>query len=135
MRDLERFVRRLETLGYRPRHRWDKETWWVHDPSWTGPDERPTAFVHAHPDGREIDARVVRREGDELAAILWTAPYRFPRDGLRGQGLVAGRPVRCLTARMQRLAHTGYELPPTHRADLERLASGSRPPRPVDPAR
>ena len=93
----------------------------MHDPSWSTADELPTAFVHAHPDGREIDVHVVRL--DELRGVLtlWNAPYEFTLQGLQGSGMVAGQPVRCLTREMQIEAHTGYELPPHHAADLQLL--------------
>ena len=118
--ELERFRARLHELGFELRYLWDDETWWVHDPSWSSDDGQPTAFVYAHPDGREIDVHVVRL--DESGVMnLWTVPYQVTREGLKGSGTVAGHPVRCLTREMQVEAHTGYELPPHHVADLQLL--------------
>lgn len=111
---LEPFVRRLDALGYALAYVWDDETWWV--------GERPTAFVHAHPDGREVDVHTVRVTGGEVET-LGTLPYAFTAEGLRGRGVVGGVPVNCLTAEMQRAAHTGYDLPPHHEADLRLLAA------------
>lgn len=122
---LERFRGRLHELGFAFRFVWEQETWWVHDASWSGADEQPTAFVYAHPDGREIDVHVVRRDGNGGPVALWTCPYGFTVDGLDGRGVVAGHPVRCLTRDMQRAAHTGYELPPNHVADLRLLAEAT----------
>jgi lincosamide nucleotidyltransferase A/C/D/E len=110
---LERFRRRLDDLGFEFRYLWDGENQWV--------DDQPTAFVYGHPDGREIDTHVVRREADASFAMLWTAPHEIA-GGLDGVGVVDGHAVRCLTAEAQLRAHTGYELPPHHAADVELLA-------------
>jgi hypothetical protein len=40
---------------------------------------------------------------------------------MRSDEVVAGQSVRCITADMQRRAHTGYELPPHHASDMELL--------------
>lgn len=105
--------RRLDDLGFEFGYVWDDETWWL--------DGQPTAFVYGHQDGREIDVHVIRREPNGEIATLWTVPYAITAEALEGRGVVAGRGVRCLTAGMQRRAHTGYELPPHHAADMERL--------------
>ena len=118
---LERFRGRLHELGFEFQYLWDDETWSVHDPSWSTADELPTAFVHAHPDGREIDVHVVRLDDIRGVLTLWNAPYEFTLQGLQGRGMVAGQPVRCLTREMQIEAHTGYDLPPHHAADLQFL--------------
>ena len=118
---LERFRDRLHELGFAFRFVWERETWWVRDVSWAEAEERPTAFVYAHPDGREIDVHVVRRERHGGVTALWNCPYAFTADGLEGRGVVAGQVVRCLTREMQRVAHTGYQLPPQHVADLRLL--------------
>lgn len=121
---LDRFRERLDDLGFEFRYVWEGENRWV--------DGRPTAFVYAHPDGREIDAHVLRREEDGTVAMLWTAPHTLTADGLAGVGRVNDEAVRCLTAEMQRSAHTGYELPAHHAADMELLASLAFQRRPED---
>jgi lincosamide nucleotidyltransferase A/C/D/E len=123
---LERFRERLRELGFAFQYVWAEETWWVHHPSWAKAEEQPTAFVYGHPDGREIDVHVVQLERHGGVAALWSCPYEFTVDGLEGRGMVAGHRVRCLTREMQRAAHTGYELPPHHVADLGLLAEGDR---------
>ena len=45
----------------------------------------------------------------------------FSREDLAGEGLIAGVPVRCLSAEMQVRAHTGYDLPPAQVRDMELL--------------
>ena len=122
---LERFRQRLHDLGFEFQYVWDDETWWVHDDAWSGSDDQPTAFVYAHRDGREIDVHMIRREHDGTVTTLWTAPHQLTADGLNGSGVVGAQPVRCLTAEMQRQAHSGYELPPHQVADLQLLAKAS----------
>jgi lincosamide nucleotidyltransferase A/C/D/E len=122
---LERCVESLHRLGFELRFLWDDETWWIHHPSWSSAGPLPTAFVYGHRDGREIDVHVVRLDGTETATTLWSSPYSVIGQGLGGCGVVAGHSVRCLTAEMQRVAHTGYELPPHQLADLRRLAEAS----------
>jgi lincosamide nucleotidyltransferase A/C/D/E len=46
----------------------------------------------------------------------------YPAEGLRGEGRIAGRKVRCITAELQMAHHRGYELPEHERRDLELLA-------------
>ena len=118
---LERLRQRLHDLGFRFHYVWEDETWWVHDEAWSDPEQQPTAFVYAHEDGREIDVHVVRRETDGTIRTLWTSPYKITPEALHGRGVVGGQRVRCLTVEMQRDAHTGYELPPHHAADLALL--------------
>ena len=119
---LERFRERLSELGYELSYVWDEEVWWVHDASWSSDERQPTAFVCGHPDGREIDVHVVRLDDQGGVATLWTCPYGFSADDLQGRGVVADQPVRCLTPEAQLAAHTGYELPPHHVADLRLIA-------------
>jgi len=123
VKSLECLRQRLDDLGYAFRYLWEDETWWVHDASWSGPEEHPTAFVYGHSKGREIDVHVLRMEEDGAVVTLWNASHRLTTDGLQGRGLVAGHCVRCLTADMQRTAHTGYELPAPHVVDLQLLAA------------
>jgi lincosamide nucleotidyltransferase A/C/D/E len=119
---LEGFRERLDQLGFEFKYLWDDETWWVSDASWSRTEEQPTAFVWGHPDGREIDVHVLRLDDDGGVSTLWTCPYRFSTDDLEGRGMIGGHPVRCLTPEAQLAAHTGYELPPHHLADLRLLA-------------
>lgn len=117
---LERLRQRLHDLGFRFRYVWDDETWWIRDGG--SPDRQPTAFVYGHEDGREVDVHVVRRDADGTITTLWTSPYAVTAEALEGRGVVGGRRVRCFTAAMQRDAHTGYDLPPHHAADMELLS-------------
>jgi hypothetical protein len=64
---------------------------------------------------------VIRRKANGEIGTLWTVSYAMTAEALEGHGVVAGQRVRCITADMQRRAHTGYELPPSHAADMELL--------------
>lgn len=118
---LERFLARLEGSGFSFRYVWDDENRWVRNVAWTSDAEQPTAFVFGHGDGREVDVHVLTISESGFVEVLWDSPYPFTADGLRGEGVVAGYRVRCLSADMQRRAHTGYELPPQHVEDVRLL--------------
>ncbi|MEP6976417.1 MAG: hypothetical protein ABI948_00030 [Thermoleophilia bacterium] len=120
---LERLRARLDELGFDFKYLWDDECRWVHDDAWTKHDEQPTAFVCGDPAGREFDVHVVRQAETGEVEMLWNSPYEFTADGLRGEGLVGGQRVRCLSREEQRRAHTGYDLPPQHVRDLRLLAA------------
>jgi hypothetical protein len=45
----------------------------------------------------------------------------FSPDARQGHGVIAGLPVRCLSAAMHMRTHTGYELQDKDRQDLRRL--------------
>ena len=76
-------------------------------------DERPTRLVLAHEDGRRIDCHPVVFDVDGSARQIGAganggdAPY--PAWGFAGEGMIDGRGVPCLTAKLLVLHHTGYE--------------------------
>lgn len=84
-----------------------------------------TAFVAKHPDGRALDVHAI--------SLVGGAP-QWEYDGslallpgcLDGFGTLDGREVRCASAEAQVAMHTGYELPFTHRNDLELLEEFAR---------
>jgi len=123
---LERLLRRLHDLGFERQHLWE-ETRWVLDPSWTGNEEQPTAFVHVHPDGRTIDVHVFRMDDEARVTLLWDALHQVTTEDLQGSGRVEGHPVRCMTAEMQRRAHSGYELTAAQEADMQLLVKAYPP--------
>lgn len=85
--------------------------------------EMDTAFVLRDDLGRELDLHAVRLDGDGngIPAYQREEGFIFRGHDLAGMGVIAGEPVRCLSAVMQVVCHTGYELPEYQRADLERL--------------
>ena len=69
-----------------------------------------TAFVLNDSLGREIDVHVIRFDEHGCGTPTWHSTMSFPPDAFLGHGLIAGSPVRCLSAAMQMRTHTGYPL-------------------------
>lgn len=80
----------------------------------------PSAFVLIHPDGREIDVHVYEAV-DTRVVCLWDTDRPLEAADLAATGLIDGMPVRCMTPAMQLICHQGYELPPSHAADVRLL--------------
>ncbi len=120
--DLERHRLRLIERGFAFKYVWDDEVRWVRDDAWTTELEQPTAFVYGDAAGREVDLHVVRLTAEGAIEMLWNAPYSFTAEGLSATGEIEGHRVRCLSAELQRQAHTGYTLPPHHVRDMDLLA-------------
>ena len=51
----------------------------------------------------------------------WDSSVSFSPDALQGQGVIAGVPVRCLSAVMHMRTHSGYQLQEKDIQDLRRL--------------
>ncbi|MFN8194707.1 MAG: hypothetical protein U0R80_10550 [Nocardioidaceae bacterium] len=81
----------------------------------------PTAFVAATEAGVELDVHVIRLVAG-VAMPVCLVPWVFDEHSLEGTGVIAGRHVQCVSARTQVAMHQGYELPDSHRRDLELLA-------------
>lgn len=86
-----------------------------------GDSEVATAFVVRDGAGRELDIHVLTLDGRGCGIPAWNANILYPRDALAGQGMIAGIPVRCLSARMQMATHTGYVLQAKDLQDLRHL--------------
>ena len=81
-------------------------------------------FVLRDARGREIDLHLVRIDetGDGIYRMADGNDWVFPARGFRGEGRIATRPVKCLTADVQMLCHsTGYEPGPTDFHDMRLL--------------
>jgi lincosamide nucleotidyltransferase A/C/D/E len=86
---------------------------------------RPTAFVLGDADGLEVDIHAVRFDeaGNGVYRMENGADWVYPASGFAGQGLVAGRPVNCLTPEIQVLCHAdGYTPVEKDFADMAHLA-------------
>jgi lincosamide nucleotidyltransferase A/C/D/E len=74
---------------------------------------RPFNFVMADPAGREVDLHgvVLDASGDGLYGPQPTdGPGRkYPAAAFRGEGVIGGESVRCLTADYQMANHAGYD--------------------------
>lgn len=91
-----------------------------------------SAFVVAHPDGREIDVHVIDTDRLERVIPLHDDPWPLPDDALTGVGRIGGRFVRCVSRAAQRAMHSNYELPEKHQHDM-RLLQGEPSSRTVIP--
>jgi lincosamide nucleotidyltransferase A/C/D/E len=71
----------------------------------------PSNFVLRDSQRREIDVHPVRFDegGNGVYRMLNGEDWIYPAAGFAGVGHVANREVRCLTAEVQMLCHTGYE--------------------------
>ena len=130
--DVARLLALFESEGFQFAYLWEENTF-VPDSQGR---ETATAFVWKDDAGREIDAHAMQLDAQGSGIPAWTVPegFLFPREDLAVKGVIAGVEVRCISARMQRVCHTGYELPEAHRMDMERLqnlftdrSAGQRP--------
>jgi len=88
-------------------------------------DERPVRYVLRAPGGREIDVHAVTfdAEGGGLQPQPHGPAFRYPPEGFRWTGTIAGRRVPCLSPEVQLLCHLGYEPDETDRHDVRLLAA------------
>jgi lincosamide nucleotidyltransferase A/C/D/E len=80
-----------------------------------------SAFVDAHPDGREIDVHVIDVDPRGVVTQFHADPWPLPRDAVSGTGALDGETVRCVTRAAQIAMHSGYDLPEMHREDVRLL--------------
>ena len=80
-----------------------------------------SAFVDAHPDGREIDVHVIDVDSQGVVTQFHSDPWPLPRTPLSGVGTIGGVTVRCVTRAAQIAMHSGYDLPEKHREDVRLL--------------
>lgn len=112
MRDL------LGREGYSLKELWIENAWVVDSAG----REIPTAFVLHDAVGREVDAHAMTLDEQGNGIPAWTREgLVLSREDLRGEGMIAGVPVRCLSAEMQVRAHSGYDLPLYQVQDMELL--------------
>jgi uncharacterized protein (TIGR02569 family) len=86
----------------------------------------PASFESVDRSGRQIDVHPVKpdAEGDGVYVMRDGSTWSYPARGFAGRGVVSGRGVPCLTAEVQVICHTGYELDDHDLHDLRLL----RPP-------
>jgi lincosamide nucleotidyltransferase A/C/D/E len=83
---------------------------------------QPTAFVQVDSEGRELDVHVLDVVDGAVPVAVCDVPWEFDETSLAAVGIIGGGQVRCVSAKTQLQMHTGYDLPPEHREDAERLA-------------
>jgi len=107
----------LKATGFRHAYAWE-ENLPLH-----GPDDLAgldSAFVMRDDAAREVDIHVYDGDGSNVRP-LWASERLLASSDLSAQGVIGGAPVACLTPDAQLDSHRGYELPETHRQDVERL--------------
>jgi len=86
--------------------------------------QSPAAFVLTDADDRQVDVHVARFDeaGNGFYRMKNGGDWLFPAEGLRGRGVIAGRPVGCMTAKLQMRCKTGdFEPSQVDRQDVELL--------------
>jgi len=95
-------------------------------------DERPTRIVFRGPEGSvDLHTVVFDEGGGGVQTLQSGATYRYPPEGFNETGMVGGRSLPCLSARVQIECHMGYEPTPKDREDMRLLSEkfGLRLPR------
>ncbi|HET6874937.1 MAG TPA: 2'-5' RNA ligase family protein [Acidimicrobiales bacterium] len=121
-RDRRAVEEALAALGYRYLRPGESGAWW-----------KPEAAVMARGRGSVIEVLSVEPEVLVAAAELLTGSVNGegPFD-LYDRGVIAGRPVPCLSRAAQRLFHLGYLRQPGDPDDMELLAADRRPATPAE---
>jgi lincosamide nucleotidyltransferase A/C/D/E len=86
--------------------------------------EAPMSFELTDGVGRQVDVHPVAftNAGDGVYRMRNGEDWIYPASGFEGVGRVLGRRVRCLTAEVQMLSHTGYEPGANHAHDVTALS-------------
>ncbi len=105
----------LHRAGFSLCYRWEENE----DVAWGGPGGMtlPTAYVLTDGEGGQVDIHVLR---DDLSP-MWITDREFEAGALDASGTIDGLTVACMSAPMQRIAHTGYDLPEEQQRDLQSL--------------
>jgi lincosamide nucleotidyltransferase A/C/D/E len=125
--DLPTLTALLSQRGFVLKEIWGESQWHQHggDVRLIGAGkpggEVATAFVLKDTLGREIDIHVMYIDEHGRGTPAWNCGVSFLPDALHGQGVIAGVPVRCLSAAMHIRTHAGYELQEKDIQDLRRL--------------
>ncbi len=115
----------LHGRGYRLAYRWEEN---IDVPgSFADAAVQPTAYVLADQSDRQVDVHVL---DDRVADIvpLWSTDRLLIPGALDASGTIDRVPVLCMSARMQLVAHEGYELPSAQEADVAILEQLVDPP-------
>ncbi len=118
MGDLPGLWNLLDEYGSALKWVWEENRWVDGEP-----DRRPTAFVAADAQGRELDVHVIDIGPDGAIVQHYDNPWPFPGSigSLTGQGSIAGVAVTCVSRETQLAMHTGYTLPEGQVQDLKLL--------------
>jgi lincosamide nucleotidyltransferase A/C/D/E len=118
----------LAGRGFTLKETWEENRWVAHavrlpliGREHRGGSDVATAFVLRNGAGHELDVHVLTFDSRGYGIPAWNADVIFPPDALAGRGVIAGTPVRCLSAPMQMATHTGYALQAKDLRDLRLL--------------
>lgn len=114
--DLPRYAVVVRDHGFQRKHEWSEN-----QPITVDAINFDSAFVDAHPDGREIDVHVIDVDPEGAVTQFHIGPWPLPRDAVSGIGTIEEAMVRCVSRAAQIAMHSGYELPENHREDVHLL--------------
>jgi lincosamide nucleotidyltransferase A/C/D/E len=128
LEDLGRLADVLADRGFTLKEIWGENRWVAHPVRLPviGREERgasavATAFVVRDGASRELDVHALTFDRRGCGVPAWNGDVTYPPEALAGRGVIAGTPVRCLSARMQMATHTGYALQAEDLQDLRLL--------------
>jgi lincosamide nucleotidyltransferase A/C/D/E len=116
--DLPTLWKLLDECGFALKRVWEENRW-----AGVEGNRRPTAFVAADGQGRELDVHVIDIRPDGLIIQHYDNPWPFPAL-ITEQGSICGTVIACVSKEAQLAMHTGYTLPDGHLRDLELLQAG-----------
>ncbi len=118
----------LADCGFTLKEIWQENRWVAHavrlqliGRAHRGGSDVATAFVLRDGTGHELDVHALTFDSRSYGIPAWNASVSFPPEAFAGCGMIAGTPVRCLSARMQMATHTGYVLQTKDLQDLRLL--------------
>jgi lincosamide nucleotidyltransferase A/C/D/E len=114
--DLGQLQDLLPAQGFSRRLVWEENRWVE-----VRGAESPTAFVERDALGRELDIHVIQLVEEGPPISLFDHAWDLHKDSLDGVGSISGAPVACVSVATQLQAHSGYDLPPQHQGDVDRL--------------
>lgn len=114
--DLPRYAQIVRRHGFERLYEWSES-----QPIDVDAVQFDSAFVDAHPDGREIDVHVIAVDHEGAVLQFHTDPWPLPGGTVSGVGTIDGVTVRCVSLDGQLAMHTGYQLPEKHREDVRLL--------------
>jgi lincosamide nucleotidyltransferase A/C/D/E len=114
--DLPRFAELVQEQGFTRKLEWPES-----QPIDVDALQFDSAFVDAHPDGREIDVHVIDLDPEGVITQFHTEPWPLPPNATSGMGRIEEARVRCVSQAAQIAMHTGYDLPEKHREDVRLL--------------
>jgi hypothetical protein len=117
--DVTSLLELLRQEGYTYEDLWSENLWTVD----AHRNRIDSAFFLRDAGGREFDAHALRLDEHGNGVPAWEMPEEFiyAPQYFSGKEMVAGCPVRCMSAEYQMVAHTGYGLPNKQVPDLIRL--------------